>query len=111
MSEQWEVVEEPNEYVIFNGERGTSQFAVAYVPKYAAHDSAEHARLVAAAPELLGTLKLMVASCPVCEGLGEIEDGPEYLLPIGEYTQDYMSCPHCSDARQAIAKARGEEHP
>jgi hypothetical protein len=63
-----------------------------------------NARLIAAAPDLLAALEDMIGHCQGCNGKGRCY-GPVPGSP-GSYASN-QPCQDCSDARAAIAKAKG----
>lgn len=67
---------------------------------------ATHARLIAAAPDLLAALEDMLGHCRICDGkgrcYGHVPGNP------GRHAPD-QPCPDCGDARAAIAKAKGDK--
>ena len=70
-----------------------------------AAEAQANARLIAAAPDLLRGLEAMIGLCHGCRGRGRCF-GPVPVGSVGESV--YQPCPECSDARAAIAKAKGE---
>jgi len=87
-SEKWEVFEDSADYIIFNGEQGSEQFAIAYVPKGTLPEREKHARLIAAAPALLEACKSACEYYEMLEGATGVEH------------------PVLSELREAIAKAK-----
>lgn len=64
------------------------------------------ARLIAAAPDLLGALEDMINHCQGCNGRGRCYGRVPGSL--SSYAPN-QPCQDCGDARAAIAKAKGEK--
>lgn len=85
-------------------------------------EDAAHARLIAAAPELLALAKQYASECGECDGAGVIEiektrpgccgnardDGSCCGNPIPELYAEPEQCPACADIRAVIAKAEAQ---
>lgn len=63
-----------------------------------------HARLIAAAPELLAIAKQYASECAACSGSGHWERVPNIAEPSA-----IVPCEDCEDVRAVIAKAEGSK--